>query len=250
MESTVPNRWSPTRIPLAKALLLSAGLHAAALALIQPAPGSDAARTIVISARLDMPTHAVERAAEPIPESNPAPAPSGPGQPAPDVPATPQASADPLPVVPAVETPAATSLPIQAPAPAPSRIETPAAGGPAPPGFGPSQASSLPALPLGIDTTWYLARQVDVQPRAVGRIEPLYPDAARRRNEEGSLRLMVKIDDLGRVLSAEVVEANPPGVFDEAALDAFRKARFQPAMKDGRPVRFQAYMRVDFRLED
>jgi protein TonB len=52
------------------------------------------------------------------------------------------------------------------------------------------------------------------------------------------------------VQSAEVVEATPPGVFDKAALAAFRDARFTPAMKDGRPVRYQAYIRVDFKLED
>ena len=73
---------------------------------------------------------------------------------------------------------------------------------------------------------------------------------AKRRNIEGTLKLMLKIDDLGRVQSAEVVEATSPGVFDEAALAAFRNAKFQPAMKEGRPVRYQAYFRVDFKLKD
>jgi len=81
-------------------------------------------------------------------------------------------------------------------------------------------------------------------------IVPNYPDQARRRNQEGSLKLRVKIDDLGRVRDVEVVEADLPGVFDEAALDAFRNARFHPAMKDGRPVRYQAYIRVVFKLRD
>ena len=111
-------------------------------------------------------------------------------------------------------------------------------------------AAPLPALPLGVDDTWYQARQVDVQTRVIGRIAPAYPDAARRRSQEGTLRAMLKIDDLGRVQSVEVVEAQPPGVFEEAALEALRQARFRPAMKDGRPVRFQATLRVDFKLED
>jgi protein TonB len=115
---------------------------------------------------------------------------------------------------------------------------------------GTPEASGLPSLPLGIDTNWYLARQVDKHPKAIGKVEPIYPEEAKRRNIEGTLKLMLKIDDLGRVLSAEVVEATPPGVFDAAALQAFREARFQPAIKDGRPVRYQAYIRVDFKLED
>jgi protein TonB len=100
-----------------------------------------------------------------------------------------------------------------------------------------------------VDTTWYLARQVDRHPRAIGNITPKYPELARQRNQEGTLKLRVKIDDLGRVREVEVVEAQPPEVFDEAALEAFRAARFHPAMKDGRPVRYEAYMRVEFKLE-
>jgi len=108
----------------------------------------------------------------------------------------------------------------------------------------------LPSLPVGIDTHWYLARQVDIHPKAIGSIDPAYPEEARQRNIEGTLKLMLKIDDLGQVQSVEVVEATPPGVFDDAAIAAFRAARFQPALKDGRPVRYQAYMRVDFKLKD
>jgi protein TonB len=105
-------------------------------------------------------------------------------------------------------------------------------------------------LPIGIDTNWYLAQQVDKHPKAIGAIEPTYPDDAKQRDIEGTLKLMLKIDDLGRVQSVEVVEAKPSGVFEEAAIEAFRNARFRPAMKEGRPVRYQAYMRVDFKLKD
>jgi protein TonB len=115
---------------------------------------------------------------------------------------------------------------------------------------GVQQTSSLPSLPIGIDTNWYQARQVDNQPKAIGVIEPAYPEEAKRRNQEGTLKLMLKIDDLGRVQSAEVVEATPLGVFDAAALEAFKSARFQPAMRDGRPVRYQAFIRVDFKFKD
>jgi protein TonB len=227
------------RDPIARALLLSACLHLALLALVQPVPGPGKPRTVVISARLEIPA----------PESSPAMA----GMPAlpatgPDQNSSPSASA-PL----ATEQPAPVQLPQTPPPPAtvetrPSPAASPTVG--SPPNVGQIPLSSLPALPLGIDTTWYLARQVDVHPRAIGRIDPAYPEEARRRNQEGTLKLMLKIDELGRVKEAEVVEAQPPGMFDEAALAAFRNARFQPAMKDGRPVRYQAYMRVDFKLED
>jgi periplasmic protein TonB len=110
--------------------------------------------------------------------------------------------------------------------------------------------AGLPSLPIAIDNTWYLARQVDVHPKAIDVIEPAYPDAAKRQNLEGSLKLMLKIDHFGRVTSAEVVEAVPPDIFDAAALAAFRDARFSPAIRDGRAVRYQAFIRVEFKLKD
>ena len=227
------------REPIARALLLSACLHLALLALVQPVPGSGKPRTVVISARLEIPGPE----ASPAMVETPAPPATDPGQDSPPSASAPLATEQPAPVqLPATPAPLATVETRHPPA------ASPAVGGP--PNVGPAPLSPVPSLPLGIDTTWYLARQVDVHPRAIGRIEPAYPEEARRRNQEGTLKLMLKIDELGRVKEAEVVEAQPPGMFDEAALAAFRNARFQPAMKDGRPVRYQAYMRVDFKLEE
>ena len=72
---------------------------------------------------------------------------------------------------------------------------------------GSQAASNLPSLPLGIDTNWYLARQVDKHPKAIGSVRPVYPEAAQRDDIEGTLKLKLRIDDLGRVQDAEVVEA-------------------------------------------
>lgn len=243
--------------PIYNTLLLSLSLHLALLALIQPVPGGGGMETLVIQARLAVP--------EPLPEATPEAEPELVPEPA--VEAKP-----PLPPAKAPE-PLLTSH-VPSPAPplpvAPTPFETAPAPVPAPPVAAvparepvkalpvATMAPSAPAAPngasvpigIGIDTTWYLARQVDVHARAQGGIVPDYPDQARRRNQEGTLKLMVKIDDLGRVRDVEVVEADLPGVFDDAALEAFRNARFHPAMKDGRPVRYQAYIRVVFKLRD
>lgn len=246
----------PRPAPMARALLLSACLHGAAIALIQPSPATDRPRMLVISARLQPPR------VEPAATVTPAPA-----EPSPQI-AEPVATA-PVPLAiaerestPAPTLPAPPAMPAQVP-PAPPVASTAAVPAPAaatevetreetPPSarVGPPGASPLPSLPLGIDNTWYLARQVDTHPKAVGRIEPAYPEDARRGNMEGTLKIRVRIDELGRVVEAEVVEARPPRVFDRATLDAFRDARFHPALRDGRPVRYEAYIRVDFRLEN
>ena len=40
----------------------------------------------------------------------------------------------------------------------------------------------------------------------------------------------------GSVSDAQVVEAQPPGVFDAAALAAVRKFKYKPRLADGMPV--------------
>ena len=254
MFSLPSDRRSLLNQPIANSLLLSLSLHLALLALVQPAPGGGESGTLVINARLAPPPQAVPPAApEPVPEPDTAPAtkPVMPPQQAPQAlltgivpsPAPPL----PLPATPPVAASAAESKPVIAPAAAieakPKSVATAAATAAA-------TAGTNAPLSIGVDTNWYLARQVDVHARAASSIVPDYPEEARRRNQEGTLKLMVKIDDLGRVRDVEVVEADLPGVFDAAALEAFRHARFQPAMKDGRPVRYQAFIRVVFRLQD
>lgn len=247
--------------PIYNTLLLSLSLHLALLALIQPAPGGGGMETLVIQARLAAPE---DKAPEPLPEALPETAPEVVPEPAAVVkpPIQPAKAPEPLltshvpspaPPLPVAPTPVETA---PEPIPAPPVAAVPVK---APPVATMAQAApSAPAAPngmsapigIGIDTNWYLARQVDAHARAQGSIVPDYPDQARRRNQEGTLKLMVKIDDLGRVRDVEVVESDLPGVFDDAALEAFRNARFHPAMKDGRPVRYLAYIRVVFKLRD
>lgn len=245
----VPTWTEIARQPLVRSLVLSISIHLALLAFVQPWTGRDGPHTLVINARLQ-PYHAIEQPEVAVT----APLPGQ--QEVTESPPVPAVELDPL----SVPKPASIQATAAAPAPAqpspqqdevmarPSEVIHSASHGE---NVAPTSTSPPPQLAISspIDTTWYLARQVDRHPKAIGSISPQYPEMARQRGQEGSLKLMVKIDDLGRVREVEVVEATPPGVFDEAALEAFRNASFQPAMKDGRPVRYEAYMRVEFRLE-
>lgn len=100
------------------------------------------------------------------------------------------------------------------------------------------------------DPLWLLARELDVLPRPLAPIEPLYPPAARARGISGHAQLEVSIDDTGRVVAAHAVSGQPPGVFDQAAEAAFRAARFAPGMRDGRPVHARLTIRVVFDIDE
>lgn len=107
----------------------------------------------------------------------------------------------------------------------------------------------LPELPLLVDTRWYTAREVERRPEPMGEIRPLYPEAARQRGIEGSVVVALHIDEAGEVREVEILESNPPGVFDAAVLAAYGQARFTPAARGGQPVRYLGRYRVLFELE-
>ena len=106
--------------------------------------------------------------------------------------------------------------------------------GPQPPDPAPKAGSERPG---STDLTWYTGRDLDVLPRPLTPIEPLFPLNAQLRGVSGKVTLAVSIDTLGRVVDVEVVRAEPPGYFEDAARNAFAAARYSPGIKDGRVVR-------------
>ena len=89
---------------------------------------------------------------------------------------------------------------------------------------------------------------VDTPPSPRQRTAPSYPAAARRDGVTGEVVLHLLIDASGAPERITVLEAQPPGVFDDAAVDAVNSWRFEPARYQGRPVRAWARQRVKFEL--
>lgn len=89
--------------------------------------------------------------------------------------------------------------------------------------------------------------EVDTQPQLVRRISPVYPFAARQKGLAGIVVVKFLVTEDGKVTQASVVEANPVQVFEQAALEAVSKWRFDAAQLDGEtvatwmivPIRFQ-----------
>ena len=103
--------------------------------------------------------------------------------------------------------------------------------------------AAMVAMP---DPVLYEVRELDVYPRALRPIKPAYPASAREAQLAGSVTLKVMIDEGGRVVSAAVVDAEPGGVFDQAAQEAIAETAFYPAQRNGRTVRSQLLIKVEF----
>jgi len=80
-------------------------------------------------------------------------------------------------------------------------------------------------------------------------IEARYPAAAKKKGVEGHVVLNLLIDENGSVKSAQVLEAIPPGVFDDSAVEAVRQWSFFPAKKAGKNVEVWAQKTIRFSLQ-
>ncbi|MDB4975017.1 MAG: uncharacterized protein JWN48_3358, partial [Myxococcaceae bacterium] len=72
-------------------------------------------------------------------------------------------------------------------------------------------------------------------PRVAESVQAVYPEQARALGLAGAVTLLVTIAVDGAVLEAGIVEPAGHG-FDEAALEAVRRFRFEPARRDGQPI--------------
>jgi protein TonB len=65
--------------------------------------------------------------------------------------------------------------------------------------------------------------------RPLSQPQPVYPRRALEAEREGFVRLRITIQADGSVSDAVVTEARPSGWFENAALDAVRRWRYQPS---------------------
>lgn len=84
-------------------------------------------------------------------------------------------------------------------------------------------------------------------PRLVRRAAPSYPSAAARLNREATVDVRVLVDENGDVIEAEIDGRKAGLGFDEAALQAARSSRFEPATKFDVPVKMWTTMRFVFK---
>jgi protein TonB len=84
-------------------------------------------------------------------------------------------------------------------------------------------------------------------PRAIYSPEPEFSEEARRSKYQGEVTLLATIGADGRTRDLVVVRSLGMGL-DEKAIEAVRTWRFEPAIKDGRPVAVQMNIIVNFHL--
>jgi protein TonB len=94
-----------------------------------------------------------------------------------------------------------------------------------------------------------LFRAATQDPRYADAFRPAYPPALQRQGLEGSVTVRIGIDENGRVISVEMVQATNKVFFQETRTQALRHWRFRPATRDGIAVPSEQTLTVHFQLD-
>ena len=93
----------------------------------------------------------------------------------------------------------------------------------------------------------YTGKEVDTKVIISKKREPKYTKEARANKVEGTVVLKVVFSSTGKVENIHVVSGLPFGL-TERAIEAARKIKFKPAIKDGRPVSMWIQLEYNFNL--
>jgi len=68
------------------------------------------------------------------------------------------------------------------------------------------------------------------------KVAPQYPRRAASKGIEGYVVLEFTVSKLGTVVDPKVIEADPPNIFNRAAINAAKKFKYKPKIEDGKAI--------------
>jgi protein TonB len=80
------------------------------------------------------------------------------------------------------------------------------------------------------------AYQLDQAPQPLVRVPPVYPYRAREQGIEGAVQVKLLVNTDGTIGHLQIVQARPPGVFEDAVMKAVPQWKFSPGKIGGNPV--------------
>jgi TonB family protein len=99
-------------------------------------------------------------------------------------------------------------------------------------------AAPVAPLPVGGDVK---------QARLTSKVDPVYPMLAKNQHVSGNVTVDALIDATGRVSTMKIVSG--PTLLHQAAMDALKQWKYQPATLDGKAVPMHLTVTLQFRLQ-
>lgn len=102
-------------------------------------------------------------------------------------------------------------------------------------------ANQVSIGPMNVENTTQVASSIglsstDGEYLPIVKVAPMYPARAQSRGQEGWVLVQFTVTEAGAVRDPLVIEAEPPGVFDDAAKKAVLKFKYKPRVENGKPI--------------
>lgn len=134
-------------------------------------------------------------------------------------------------------------------APPPSLSSALGAGSFAMPGFGGADVQTNTRELLGdVKAEVMTADSIDNKPKAIRRVQPQLPKIAIAKGIEGRVMTSLTVNELGQVERVKILEAKPPGLFEQSVKDAAKQWQFEPPTYNGAPVKVRINQPFEFKL--
>lgn len=104
-----------------------------------------------------------------------------------------------------------------------------------------SDTAQPPRLPQRVRVSQGVSRGL-----LVTKVQPEYPEKARKKRIQGTVVLHVIISKAGDVATVELVSGHP--LLAPAAIDAVKQWKFKPYLLNGNPVEVDTQIQVNFSL--
>jgi TonB family protein len=99
-----------------------------------------------------------------------------------------------------------------------------------------------------ICTLQIMEQKGETPPRVIKKEGPAFPEDLREARVQGMVVMKLHIDEKGKVLKCEKAKADDDR-FVAPACEAAMKWEFEPARKDGKPIAYDYFVTMSFRLD-
>jgi protein TonB len=100
----------------------------------------------------------------------------------------------------------------------------------------------------GVDAGGGVAHGLGIQPpKVLYEVDPLFSEEARRAKFSGNVEVYLIVDEKGRPTHVRVARGVGMGL-DQKAVEAVEQYRFKPGTQNGKPVKVEMYVDVDFNI--
>lgn len=108
------------------------------------------------------------------------------------------------------------------------------------------QPNDIPKLANFPVDLYYPSSDVDERAQPLNKVDLVYPLIAHEQRVPGVVTMNLFISEQGVIDKVVIVDSTPLGVFEKAALEAVSQLKFEPAVKNGMPVKNRRAIEVVF----